>query len=185
MELRHALTLEVAYGSLLHERRRALHRRVLEALEVAAPAPDQTERLAHHAARGECSAGTKACAPRRCWRPAAWTRRWRPPRAGSIARRPTVPTVIDRGCWRSWLTRAATLRTPSRDGATHFTRPNGAACAPSRLARTLHWDLSCAAPATLLQARQHLDHARALYTALEMRRGLERVDREGGRSRGG
>jgi class 3 adenylate cyclase/tetratricopeptide (TPR) repeat protein len=51
----HALTHEVAYGSLLQERRRALHRRiieVLEALEADHPAA-QVERLADHAVRGE------------------------------------------------------------------------------------------------------------------------------------
>ena len=68
---KHALTHEVAYGSLLLERRRVLHARIVEALEVLAgdrlaevasgakglPAgrqdPDQVERLAHHALRGE------------------------------------------------------------------------------------------------------------------------------------
>jgi predicted ATPase len=33
---RHALTHEVAYGNLLHERRRTLHARILEALEALA-----------------------------------------------------------------------------------------------------------------------------------------------------
>jgi class 3 adenylate cyclase/tetratricopeptide (TPR) repeat protein len=52
---KHALTHEVAYGSLLHERRRGLHARLVEALEALAPdqAPEQVERLAHHAVRGE------------------------------------------------------------------------------------------------------------------------------------
>jgi tetratricopeptide (TPR) repeat protein len=63
---KHALTHEVAYGSLLQERRRVLHARIVEALEVLAgeglrPAPtqsrqrvaEQVERLAHHALRGE------------------------------------------------------------------------------------------------------------------------------------
>src|SRR5207253_7241615 len=68
---KHALTQEVAYGSLLQERRRALHARIVEALEALAgdqvaevaagaqglPAgrqgPDQVERLAYHALRGE------------------------------------------------------------------------------------------------------------------------------------
>ena len=76
---KHALTHEVAYGSLLLERRRLLHARVVEALEALAPergaevasgakgpwpafrrndpagrqGPDQVERLAHHALRGE------------------------------------------------------------------------------------------------------------------------------------
>jgi tetratricopeptide (TPR) repeat protein len=67
----HALTHEVAYGSLLLEWRRGLHARIVEALEtlvrdrvaeVASGAkglptgrqdPDQIERLAHHALRGE------------------------------------------------------------------------------------------------------------------------------------
>jgi len=52
---KHALTQEVAYGSLLRERRRELHARIVEALE-ALPAElltDQVERLAHHALRGE------------------------------------------------------------------------------------------------------------------------------------
>jgi len=52
---KHALTHEVAYGSLLLERRRALHARIVEALEALAPerAAEQVERLAHHAVRGE------------------------------------------------------------------------------------------------------------------------------------
>ena len=70
--LKHALTHEVAYGSLLLERRRALHARIVEALEALRVQPggrsavsgakdlptgrqklDQVERLAHHAVRGE------------------------------------------------------------------------------------------------------------------------------------
>jgi predicted ATPase len=68
---KHALTHEVAYGSLLLERRRVLHARLVEALEALTPErvdegpsgakglpagrqdPDQVERLAHHALRGE------------------------------------------------------------------------------------------------------------------------------------
>ena len=52
---KHALTHEVAYGSLLHERRRTLHARLVEALEASAGdrRDDQVERLAHHALRGE------------------------------------------------------------------------------------------------------------------------------------
>jgi predicted ATPase/class 3 adenylate cyclase len=51
----HALTHEVTYGSLLLERRRALHARIVEALEALAPerAAEQVERLAQHAQRGE------------------------------------------------------------------------------------------------------------------------------------
>jgi len=52
---KHALTLEVAYGSLLQERRRLLHGRVLDALEqlFADRATEQVELLAHHAVRSE------------------------------------------------------------------------------------------------------------------------------------
>jgi class 3 adenylate cyclase/tetratricopeptide (TPR) repeat protein len=52
---KHALTHEVAYGSLLLERRRVLHAHIVEALEALAPdrAAEQIERLAYHALRGE------------------------------------------------------------------------------------------------------------------------------------
>jgi class 3 adenylate cyclase/tetratricopeptide (TPR) repeat protein len=52
---KHALTHEVAYGSLLQERRRLLHARIVEALEALAPdrLTEQVERLAQHALRGE------------------------------------------------------------------------------------------------------------------------------------
>jgi tetratricopeptide (TPR) repeat protein len=52
---KHALTHEVAYGSLLLERRRMLHARLVEAIEALAPerVSEQVERLAHHALRGE------------------------------------------------------------------------------------------------------------------------------------
>src|SRR5262249_59102060 len=68
---KHALTHEVAYGSLLLERRRGLHACLVAAIEALAPArgievtagaqglsagrqdPHQVERLAHHALRGE------------------------------------------------------------------------------------------------------------------------------------
>jgi tetratricopeptide (TPR) repeat protein len=52
---KHALTHEVTYGSLLLERRRGLHARLVEALEALAPerGAEQVERLAYHALRGE------------------------------------------------------------------------------------------------------------------------------------
>jgi len=52
---KHALTHEVAYGSLLQERRRALHARIVEAIEGQYPdrLAEHVERLAHHALRGE------------------------------------------------------------------------------------------------------------------------------------
>jgi tetratricopeptide (TPR) repeat protein len=70
---KHVLTHEVAYSSLLLERRRVLHGRVVEALEALVPerVTEQVERLAHHAVRGEVwdkavvycrQAGTRASA---------------------------------------------------------------------------------------------------------------------------
>jgi class 3 adenylate cyclase/tetratricopeptide (TPR) repeat protein len=50
---KHALTHEVAYGSLLQERRQTLHARIVESLEADDRVPEQVERLAHHALRGE------------------------------------------------------------------------------------------------------------------------------------
>jgi tetratricopeptide (TPR) repeat protein len=52
---KHALTHEVAYNSLLLERRRGLHARLVGALEALAPerVAEQVERLAQHALRGE------------------------------------------------------------------------------------------------------------------------------------
>src|SRR5712692_7037716 len=52
---KHALSHEVAYGGLLHERRRALHAQIAEAMErlYADRLGDHVERLAQHAYRGE------------------------------------------------------------------------------------------------------------------------------------
>jgi class 3 adenylate cyclase/tetratricopeptide (TPR) repeat protein len=52
---KHALTHEVAYGSLLQERRRGLHARIVDAIEHLYPdrLAEHVERLAHHAQRGE------------------------------------------------------------------------------------------------------------------------------------
>ncbi len=52
---KHALTHEVAYGSVLQERRRALHARIVEALERLHETrlDEHVEALAHHAVLGE------------------------------------------------------------------------------------------------------------------------------------
>jgi class 3 adenylate cyclase/tetratricopeptide (TPR) repeat protein len=52
---KHALTHEVAYASLLHERRRELHARIARAIEGLTPEgrAEQLERLAHHTFHGE------------------------------------------------------------------------------------------------------------------------------------
>src|SRR5262245_39007772 len=52
---KHALTHEVAYNSLLLERRRVLHAQIVEALETLAGdrRDEQVERLAQHAVRGQ------------------------------------------------------------------------------------------------------------------------------------
>ncbi len=52
---KHALTHEVAYGSVLQERRKVLHARIMESIErlYHDRLVEQIERLAHHALRGE------------------------------------------------------------------------------------------------------------------------------------
>jgi predicted ATPase len=52
---KHALTHEVAYGSLLQERRRMFHAQIADVLEALAGdrIDDQVERLAYHTSRGE------------------------------------------------------------------------------------------------------------------------------------
>jgi class 3 adenylate cyclase/tetratricopeptide (TPR) repeat protein len=52
---KHALTQQVAYETLLQERRRTLHTRIVESLEALAGdgGTEQVERLAHHALRGD------------------------------------------------------------------------------------------------------------------------------------
>src|SRR5215471_3329857 len=52
---KHALTHEVAYDSVLHDRRRVLHAAIVEGIERLYPErlADQGDRLAHHAFRGE------------------------------------------------------------------------------------------------------------------------------------
>jgi class 3 adenylate cyclase/tetratricopeptide (TPR) repeat protein len=78
---KHALTHEVAYGSLLHDRRRRLHTQIAAAIEQLYPDRliEQVDRLAHHAFRGELwdraagflrQAGAKAAA-RSAYREAA------------------------------------------------------------------------------------------------------------------
>jgi tetratricopeptide (TPR) repeat protein len=52
---KHALTHDVAYGSLLHDQRRTLHGRIVGAIERLYPnrLAEHVEQLAHHALRGE------------------------------------------------------------------------------------------------------------------------------------
>jgi class 3 adenylate cyclase len=52
---KHALTHEVAYGGLLQDRRRALHARIIDAIEAGDPdrRGEQVDELARHAVRGE------------------------------------------------------------------------------------------------------------------------------------
>ena len=80
---KHALTHEVAYSSLLLERRRGLHTRIVEALEALTGdrVAEQVERLAHHALRGEVwekavTYGWQAGI--RWWHARPTARRWRP-----------------------------------------------------------------------------------------------------------
>ncbi len=60
---KHALTHEVAYGSLLQERKRVLHARIVEAIEqrYSDRLAEQVELLANHAFRGEMWEKALAC----------------------------------------------------------------------------------------------------------------------------
>ena len=106
---KHALTHEVAYGSLLQERRRVLHARIVEALE-GAPADrldEQVERLAHHALGARCGRRRSPTADRRGrgpWNGRPIARPWAP------SSRRSAPCRI---CQRS-TTRA---RRPSTSGS--------------------------------------------------------------------
>jgi predicted ATPase len=53
---KHALTHEVTYGTLLQDRRKALHARIVGAIEHCYPdrLTEHVERLAHHAVRARC-----------------------------------------------------------------------------------------------------------------------------------
>ena len=59
---KHALTHEADYGSLLRERQRVLHVRIVEALEglYAGRSAEQVGRPAHHALRGSDSASSRS-----------------------------------------------------------------------------------------------------------------------------
>ena len=59
---KHALTHEVAYGSLLHERRRALHARIVEAIERRWPGPAGRPRRSAGASRAAGEVWDKALA---------------------------------------------------------------------------------------------------------------------------
>ncbi len=124
---KHALTHEVAYGSLLHERRRALHARIVEALEALAGdrRDNQVERLAQHALRGEVwdkalsygrQAGDKAQPARptaRRW--CATSRRWWPWCLSPLVVRPPSRPLTSRSAyamrWWPWQKRLGVYST--------------------------------------------------------------------------
>ncbi len=101
---KHALTHEVAYGSLLHDRRRDLHARIAETMEhlYGDRLGEQIERLAHHALCGEVwekavhylrHAGLKATA--RSALPAAKV--WFDQALGVLAAMPESPSTLEQG----------------------------------------------------------------------------------------
>ena len=101
---KHALTHEVTYGGLLQERRRALHARIVDAIETLHHdrLGEQIERLAHHAVLGELGekavsylhqAGTKAAA--RSALQDAQT--WFDQTLGVLAALPESPSAFEQG----------------------------------------------------------------------------------------
>ena len=100
----HALTHEVAYGSLPQARRRAVHARIVEAIETQHRdrLGEHIERLAHHALRGELrekavdylrQAGVKAAA--RSALPDA--RVWFEQALGVLEALPESPSTLEQG----------------------------------------------------------------------------------------
>ena len=75
---KHALTHEVAYGSLLAERRRALHARIVETIEksYAARISEQVERLGHHALPSMPSRSSSSWSPAASSPPGAVAGHW-------------------------------------------------------------------------------------------------------------
>jgi tetratricopeptide (TPR) repeat protein len=101
---KHALTHEVAYGSLLRDRRRDLHARIAESMErlYGDRLGEQIERLAHHAVCGEVwekavpylrQAGLKA-ATRSALREAQV---WFDQALGVLAALPVSPSTLEQG----------------------------------------------------------------------------------------
>ena len=92
---KHALTHEVAYSSLLQERRRLLHARIVEVLEGLAGdrVAEEVERLAHHALRVRCGTRPWRTAGRRERRP--WSGRPTVRPRGTLSR-PSAPSRICR-----------------------------------------------------------------------------------------
>ena len=101
---KHALTHDVTYGGLLHERRRELHARIVGAIETLHRdrLGEQIERLAHHAVRGELGeqavryarqAGLKGAA--RSALPDA--RAWFEQALGVLEALPETPSTLEQG----------------------------------------------------------------------------------------
>ena len=98
----HALTHEVTYGGLLHDRRRELHARIVDVIETLHRdrLGEQIERLAHHAHRGELR--EKAVDYLRQAGLKAWTRRslpdargWLEQALGVLALLPETPSALE------------------------------------------------------------------------------------------
>ncbi|MCI0439622.1 MAG: hypothetical protein L0177_10890, partial [Chloroflexi bacterium] len=135
---KHALTQEVAYGSLLQERCRTLHARIVEAIEelYADRVVEQVERLAHHALRGEVWdktltysrwAGTKAMARSVSREAATWFEQ-------ALVALPHLPES------RETLEQAIDLQFNLRHALVTFGEAGrifGALCEAERLAKTL------------------------------------------------
>ena len=93
---KHALTHEVAYGGLLHERRRALHARIVEAIERLLPSasPSRPSGSPITPCAGSCGRRRSPISARRGsgpWRAAAQSRGHCPPGAGARGPRAVSP----------------------------------------------------------------------------------------------
>jgi class 3 adenylate cyclase/tetratricopeptide (TPR) repeat protein len=174
---KHALTNEVAYGALLHERRTSLHAKIVSALESSAVdnLRDHIETLAHHAFHGELwdkavfylkEAGAKAVS-RSSFRNAVL---WYEQALDALrCLRVGVNTLRDAVDVRVNIRNALFVLGDFQKGIKYLEEAKEAAVLLNDQARlgtifnlmTAHWNLAGNSGRAILSAKEALDHTRA------------------------
>ena len=174
---KHALTNEVAYGALLHERRTGLHAQIIRALEKSAADKllDHIETLAHHAFHGEIwdkavfylkEAGKKAVS-RSSFRNAV---HWYEQALEVLRRLPSgAETLKEAVDLRVSIRNALFVLGDFQHGIKYLEEAKEAALALNDQTRlgtifnlmTAHWNIAGNSERAVLSAREALDHTRA------------------------
>jgi len=174
---KHALTNEVVYGAVLHDRRTALHRRIVNVLEGMEEdtSHDHIERLAHHALHGELwdkavfylkESGAKAVS-RSSFRNALL---WYEQALKALRCLPTgLNTLRDAVDLRVNIRNALFVLGDFQQGIKYLEEAKEAAVALNDQARlgtifnlmTAHWNLAGNSERAILSAKEALDHTRA------------------------